>query len=111
MLRPISTHEAAIIARAMEVASTASISADLVASVGSLNVTALRKCGCSTVWFGPDGDGSNGRIIADALATSAGQDVQVIIWERHGAIVGMELVGPGATPLPDLDSVRPWGVG
>ena len=110
MLRPISNLEAAIIVRALQIAPTTEKSEDLIASVSSLSVTALCKCGCSTVWFGPDGDGSNGRIVADALATSAGDNIGVIVWESHGSIVGLELVGPGATPLPALDSVRQWDV-
>jgi hypothetical protein len=110
MLRPISSQEAALVLRTLEVGATTDLSHDLVASVGNLCVTALCKCGCSTVWFGPDGDGSNGRIVAEAFATSAGEHIQVIVWERHGAIVGLEFVGQGATPLPDLDSVRPWDV-
>ncbi len=110
MLRPISKLEAALVLRTLEVAPTTNVSPDLIASVSSLSVTALCKCGCSTIWFGPDGDGSNGRIVAEAFATSAGEHIQVIVWERHGAIVGLELVGQGATPLPELDSVRPWDV-
>jgi hypothetical protein len=110
MLRPISKLEAALVLRTLEVGATTDISPELVASVGSLQVTALCKCGCSTVWFGPDGDGSNGRIVAEAFATSAGEDIQLIVWERDGAFVGLELVGQGATPLPDLESVRPWDV-
>ena len=110
MLRPISNLEAAIIVRALEVAPKTERAADLVASVSSLYVTALCKCGCSTVWFGPDGDASNGKIVAEALATADVDNIEVIVWERHGSIVGLELVGPGATPLPVLDSIRPWDV-
>ncbi len=110
MLRPISNLETAVLLRVLEVGLKTGASKSLAASVSSLNVTALCKCGCATVWFGPDGDGSNGKIVAEAMATSAGDNIEVLVWERNGAIVGLELVGPGANPLPDPDSVRSWDV-
>ena len=105
MSRPISQPEAAVVERSLKVAPRGEISSELLASVQSLYVTATCDCGCATVWFGPDGDASNGKIIADARATADGSDIDVIVWFSAGAIVGLELVGVGAVPLPIAASI------
>jgi hypothetical protein len=109
MSRPISPLEALVVERALQVAPTRDASASLVATIQSLQVTANCNCGCATVWFGPDGDASGGKIVADARATSGDQDIDVIVWASQGAIVGLELVGVGAVPLPAVDSIRQHG--
>ena len=106
MSRPITNAEAAIVERALQVAPTPDLSADLIASVRSLQVTATCRCGCATVWFGPDGAASTGKIVADVRATAGGEDIDVIVWSDQGAIVGLEFVGVGVVPLPDPSSVR-----
>ena len=47
-------------------------------------------------------------MLADALATSGDQNIQVIVWAIEDAIVGLELVGPGPVALPDASSVRSY---
>jgi hypothetical protein len=106
MSRPISITEAAIVERALQVAPSKEISPEIFASIQGLMVTATCDCGCATVWFGPDGDASIGRIWADARATAAGEGIDLIIWGSDEAIVGLELVGVGKTPLPKVESVR-----
>jgi hypothetical protein len=109
MSRPISQLEAAIVERALLVAPCGEVSPLLIESVQSLHVTATCDCGCATVWFGPEGAGSTGRIVADARATAGGAAIDVIVWSNAGAIVGLELVGVDAVPLPAVDSVRQHG--
>jgi hypothetical protein len=94
--------------RALRVGALTQIAPELFAAIPFLHVTANCKCGCATIWFGPKGDASNGRMLADALATSAGQDIQVMVWAIEEAIVGLELVGPGPIALPDASSVRSY---
>jgi hypothetical protein len=49
-------------------------------------------------------------MLADALATSNEQQIQVIVWSKDNAIVGLELVGFGhPASLPDPPSVRSYG--
>ena len=109
MTRPISPLEALIVERVLEIAPTGNATPMLAASIRALHVTAGCKCGCATVWFGPHGDASTGKIVADARATAGGQDIDVIVWASQGAIVGLELVGTGAVPLPAADSIRQHG--
>lgn len=106
MSRLISPMEAAIVERALQVAPTTEVAQEVFASIHSLQVTATCDCGCATVWFGPEGAASTGRILADARGTADGQDMDVIVWSSQGALVGLELVGVGATPLPQPESVR-----
>lgn len=70
-------------------------------------MTAPCKCGCATVWFGPQGDAANGVKVAEACGTWNGQTINVIVWSADGQIVGLEVVGAGAVGLPDPASVRP----
>jgi hypothetical protein len=106
MSRPISQLEASIIERALRVAPRGEVPPLLVESVQSLYVTATCDCGCATVWFGPEGAGSSGKIVADARATADGADIDVIVWSSAETIVGLELVGIGAVPLPSVGSIR-----
>jgi hypothetical protein len=106
--RQISPSEASVLERALRVGALTQIAPELFAAIPFLHVTANCKCGCATIWFGPKGDASNGRMLADALATSAGQDIQVMVWAIEEAIVGLELVGPGPIALPDASSVRSY---
>lgn len=108
MLRQISPQEASIVERALRVGATGPVAPELFASIHSLHVTAGCKCGCATVWFGPKGDATVGQLLADAHATSGGQEVQVMVWFKDGAIVGLELAGPGSSSLPPADSVRSY---
>ena len=109
MLRPISSSEAAVLRRALEVGASRAISPAVLGCISSLQVTAACKCGCATVWFGPKGDATVGDVLADAVATSNGQTVQVIVWSQGEAIVGLEVVGhPNALALPPSSSVRSW---
>ena len=106
MSRPISKTEAQVVERILEVAATQEVPAEVLASLSSLRVTATCKCGCGTLWFGPDGDASTGSILADGRGTANGRDMDLIVWFSHGAIVGLELVGHEACSLPELGSIR-----
>ena len=109
MHRSISTQEAQILERALEVGATEPIAPATVASIKDLCVTATCKCGCATVWFSPSGASANGRPLADARATSDGQDIDVLVWAINEAIVGLEFLGAHPTALPDPASVRRYG--
>lgn len=95
--------------RALAVGATELMSQETVAGVSGLSVTATCKCGCATVWFSPSGDSANGRRLADARATSEGQDIDVIVWAIGDAVVGLEFVGARPAALPDTVSVRGYG--
>ena len=110
MSRLISKTEVQVIERVLKVAPTQEIPAEALASLRSLQVTATCKCGCGTLWFGPDGDGSTGSILADGRGTADGRDMDLIVWFNQGAIVGLELVGHDARSLPELGSIRPHDV-
>ena len=111
MLRPISPDEAAIVERALRVASIGTVASELFESIPGLAVTAPCGCGCATVWFGPGGTSTTGTIIADARAQLDGQEISVIVWLTDGAISGLEFVtySEGDSGLPPLESVRSWG--
>ena len=108
MTRQISQSEASVLERALRVGAVTPVAPELFSAIPFLHVTANCKCGCATIWFGPKGDATNGRMLADALATSDGQNIQVIVWAIEDAIVGLELVGPGPVALPDPSSVRSY---
>jgi len=82
-----------------------------IASVPTLQVTANCKCGCSTVWFGPDGEATIGHNLAEALASIGGETVTVIAWSQGTAIVGLEILAHGHTGsgLPNPLTVRGYG--
>jgi hypothetical protein len=106
--RPISTSEAAVLRRALEVGAVRAVAPEVLSAIDTLQVTAGCKCGCATVWFGPTGDATVGQHLAGALATSDGQSIEVLVWSIGEAIVGLELVGHGAVALPDSTSVRSY---
>jgi hypothetical protein len=106
--RQISPLEANVLERTLRVGAVTQVTPEMFAAIPSLHVTANCKCGCATIWFGPKGDASSGRMLADALATSGDQNIQVIVWAIEDAIVGLELVGPGPVALPDASSVRSY---
>ncbi|GAB2524798.1 hypothetical protein [Lysobacter humi (ex Lee et al. 2017)] len=110
MSRSIHPQEAAVIKAALAAAPTAACTPEIVASVPNLRVTAGCECGCATVWFGPAGAASTGSIVADARATAGTQDIDVIVWASEQEIVGLELVGEGAVPLPEPATVRQQSV-
>jgi hypothetical protein len=109
MLRSILASEISLIERAISVAPTDRAATAKLTALGYLRVTGHCDCGCGTVWFGPDRNASNGALLADAVATSDGEFVQLLVWgSESGEIIGLEVVGFRAdpVPLPDLDSVR-----
>ena len=109
MLRSILASEISLIERAISVAPTDRAATAKLEALGNLQVTAYCDCGCGTVWFGPDGNASNGPLLADAVATSDGEFVQLLVWgSESGEIIGLEVVGFRADPvlLPELESVR-----
>lgn len=108
MTRKISSSEAGVLERALKVGAVTDITPAMLAAIPFLHVTANCKCGCATVWFGPEGDASCGRMLADALATSGSNEVQILVWGTADAIVGLELVGTGPVTLPDASSVRSY---
>lgn len=104
--RPVSDLEAGVIARALQVASVAGISQDLVADVPKLEVVCQCDCGCGSVGF--VGDGEEARLnvtrIADAEGKTAnGQYVGVLVWGTRSQVTSLELYngpGDGSLPLP-----------
>src|SRR5690349_7533240 len=109
MSRPISKSEALVLQRVLAVGAMAPVSPEVLASIQSLQITATCKCGCATVWFGPDGDATIGQKLAEAVALSDGQQIAVIVWAQNNAIAGLELVGYGQIPLPNPLSIRGYG--
>jgi hypothetical protein len=110
-LRPISSEEAAIVRRTLEVAAVLPVSQEVLNSIDALQVTALCSCGCRTVWFGPEGEASIGRILADGWFQTAGGSVGVIVWLDREIIVGLELVYFDGDPtvLPNPEDIRGYG--
>ena len=109
MSRPISKPEAMVLERVLEVGAFAPVPSALRSTIPSLQVTATCKCGCATIWFGPDRDAALGHKLAEALATADGQVVTVMVWSQADSIVGLEFVGVGQVPLPKPLSVRGYG--
>ena len=108
MSRPISKSETLVLERVLAVGALTPISQEVLASIHSLHVTAACKCGCATVWFGPDGDATIGKNIAEAVALSGRQKIVIIVWAQNGAIAGLELVGYGKVPLPNSLTIRSY---
>jgi hypothetical protein len=110
MSRPISMQEAALLERVLAVGANEPISPALVAAIPSLQVTATCKCGCATVWFGPDGEATLGHNLAEVVATAGGRSVSVIAWSQGDALVGLEVVGhEGPAGLPNPLTVKGYG--
>jgi hypothetical protein len=78
-LRPIASQEAAIIRRALEVAAVLPVSQAVLNNIDGLQVTALCSCGCRTVWFGPEGEASTGRILAEGWFPTAGANAGLLL--------------------------------
>jgi hypothetical protein len=108
MTRPISKDEVAVLKRTLRVGLVGALSPGTIETVGQLRVTATCKCGCATVWFGPDGDAASGIKAAEACATRNGETIDVIVWAIEGQIVGLEVAGPGEPGLPKPATVRPF---
>lgn len=94
--------------RALAVGALSPVSAAALASIHSLQVTATCKCGCATIWFGPDGDATTGQILAEAPALVGNQKVTVIVWAQNGVIAGLELAGAGQVSLPNPLTIRSY---
>ena len=109
MTRPISTAEAMVLESALQVGPIGTLSREAVSAIRGLCVTASCKCGCATVWFGPQGDADAalGTKVAEACGTWNGGSVDIIVWSADGQVVGLELIGAGPVGLPDPMSVRP----
>ncbi|WP_445145047.1 hypothetical protein [Dyella sp. Tek66A03] len=106
MIRSISLEEASVVERTVQVGAVRAVSPEMMASVGQLKVTASCKCGCATVWFGPDGDAAAGTKVAEACGTWNGQTIDIIVWAVDDQIVGLEVAGAGSVGLPASASVR-----
>ena len=109
MSRPISSSELAVLERTLRVGAAGIVPASIFSSLHALQVTAHCKCGCATVWFGPKGDAANGHRLAEAQATSDGQDMQVLVWSEGESVIGLEVVGPGPMQLPEPRTIRGYG--
>lgn len=109
MTRPISQDEFAVLERILLVGLVGTLPPGAFVTARQLRVTARCKCGCSTVWFGPDGDAASGIKAAEACGTWNGETVDLIVWATEGQIVGLEVVCPGKPGSPELASVRPKG--
>lgn len=107
MSRPITAIEAVVLEHALRAGPVTGLSPEAMDSVRDLRVTALCKCECATVWFGPEGGAACGVKAAEACGTWNGQTIAIIVWSTGGQIVGLEVVGAGTVGLPDPASVRP----
>jgi hypothetical protein len=107
-LRCISKEEAAVLKRTLEIGASEEIALELFASIENLHVTATCSCGCKTVWFGPKGEASTGKILAEAKCNSGGSSIDIIVWLDQGAIVGLEFVcyELGTMELPSPGEIR-----
>ena len=108
MSRKISQQEAMLLERVLAAGANEPLFKGAVASIPTLQVTATCKCGCSTVWFGPDGDATVGHNLAEALASIGDKTVAVIVWSQGKAIAGLEIIGHEQTGLPNPLSVRSY---
>ncbi|MEF3082171.1 hypothetical protein V3391_08080 [Luteimonas sp. SMYT11W] len=109
MSRPISHQEAKLVARVLAVGAKVPPGPALIASIPALSVTATCRCGCATIWFGPDGDATVGHLLAEAPASIDGASVAVIVWSQGDAIAGLEIIGYEASGLPGPLSVTGYG--
>ena len=106
--RPISETEAAVIERALAVASIDESSATLSRSVRSLTVISRCACGCATVDFLMPTQDLVPRIVTDAVAMSpSGEDLGLIVFAIDNEISCLELYSysDNPAPLPVLDSI------
>jgi hypothetical protein len=109
MLRAISPSELAVLERTLQVGGAGPVPESIFSSLQALQVTAVCKCGCATVWFGPKGDAASGHRLAEAQGTVNGQSMEVFVWSEGESVIGLELVGPGPMPLPDARTIRGYG--
>ncbi|WP_103074760.1 hypothetical protein [Solilutibacter silvestris] len=108
MSRLISQDEAILIERVLAIGANGPILPSSIASIPTLQVTDTCKCGCATVWFGPNGAATTGHNLAEVIALINNETVNVIVWSQGETIVGLEIVGYGQTGLPDFLSVKPY---
>jgi hypothetical protein len=106
MSRQISPQEALLVERVLTVGASAPPNSAVLASIPALRVTATCRCGCSTLWFGPDGEATVGHNLAECLASISDETVAVIVWSHGDVIVGLEIVGHEQAGLPAPFSVR-----
>ena len=101
--RKLAREELAVLRRLIEVAPTRHFKPEMLTSIETLQVIEVCDCGCATIWFAPDG-ASSGTIVAEAETMQGGSYITVVVWGKGSALAGLEVVGPGITPLPSPDS-------
>jgi len=104
--RPISPAEAQLVTWLLLNARMGDDRSELAASVGDLRVVGRCGCGCPSIDFVEHGQDSGAFPIASAYGTTAeGAMAGLIVWERDGAVSGLELceldLPIRSLPLPD----------
>ncbi len=90
--RQIAPHEAAVIGWLLDNAPVGDVTAYRIQTVEELRVIKRCDCGCFSLDFQPNAWGG-ARIIADSwVVYSDGQRADLILWEREGKIVLLEIV-------------------
>lgn len=90
--RPISEAEAALVSWLLLNAQMGPDTAGLSTSVDNLKVVGRCSCGCPSVDFIENGQGSGAFPIASAYGTTAeGVVAALIVWELDGVVSGLEL--------------------
>lgn len=110
--RQISNAEAAIVRWLLLHASVVGDLSHLAPWVSGLRVVGRCSCGCPSIDFMVGGQGMGASPIANAIGRTAdGVDVGVILWERDGAVSGLEFYDVTqpvrSLPMEESLSVQP----
>ncbi len=106
--RPISAAEAALVSWLLANAQMGCDTAGPSASVDDLRVVGRCSCGCPSINFVENGQDSGAFPIASAYGTTAeGVISALIVWEREGAISGLEFteLDEPVRSLPLIDTL------
>ncbi|MDP2233096.1 MAG: hypothetical protein Q8K89_05640 [Actinomycetota bacterium] len=106
--RPISAKEAALVSWLLLNAQMGCDTAGRSASVDDLRVVGRCSCGCPSVDFVENGQGSGAFPIASAYGTTVdGVVAALVVWEREGVISGLELceLDEPVRSLPLIDTL------
>lgn len=106
--RPITETEAALVSWLLLNAQMGGDTAARSTSVDDLRVVSRCSCGCNSVEFVENGQGSGAFPIASAYGTTAdGVVAALIVWERKGAVSGLEFceLDEPVRSLPLIDTL------
>ncbi len=106
--RLISDEEASVLRQTLLHAAIGEVAPTTLNSVDTLKVIAECECGCRSLYFLPDANGT--RRIADGVGYLAdGTRVELLVWAVNEAISLLEVVDHGgAGKLPCANSVCSW---